>query len=434
MTIFLCNVFLPSCQTFAKRLLSTSLGIMACAVGSFSFAADADSTGQLTGNWKGWRDSLAAQGIEAEIVYKLDIMGNTTGGIKEGARVLDNLDVIFSFDGEKLLGSEGTSALIHLVNNNGGRPDTDLVGSAQAFNNIEVPRSTAKLYQAWVQQNFLDDRLSFLGGLYDVNSEFYVTESSGLFIHSALGIGTDIAQSGLNGPSIFPYTSVAGRVKWQPTDNFYIQAAVADGVPGDPNQQEGTQIQFDHGDGAFIIAESGYYFGGANGAPLSKVALGGWTYSDRLDHLYERDAADRPVRSHSSGFYVIGEQSLYQEADDGAQGLMAFARLGFADEDTNAFDVAWAVGAVYTGLFSGREEGQLGFAAAGAHNGDNFRRASAAFGTPLDDSEIALELTYSDYLLPWLMIQPDVQYIINPGTEPSRDNALVIGTRLTVNF
>ena len=55
-------------------------------------------------------------------------------------------------------------------------------------------------------------------------------------------------------------------------------------------------------------------------------------------------------------------------------------------------------------------------------------------GTPSESFETGFELTYSDNLTPWLAIQPDVQYILNPGTDPAADNALLLGTRLTLTF
>ena len=72
-----------------------------------------------------------------------------------------------------------------------------------------------KLYEAWFEQTLFDDRLSFKAGLYDLNTEFDVVETAGLFINSSHGIGPDFSQSGVNGPSIFPTTSLGIRVKAQ---------------------------------------------------------------------------------------------------------------------------------------------------------------------------------------------------------------------------
>jgi len=76
-----------------------------------------------------------------------------------------------------------------------------------------------------------------------------VIETAGLFINSSFGIGPDYAQSGQNGPSIYPFTSVALRLAYQQTDNYYLQAAVFDGVSGDPDDSKGTHIRCSGGDG-----------------------------------------------------------------------------------------------------------------------------------------------------------------------------------------
>ncbi|MFZ4761958.1 MAG: carbohydrate porin [Alphaproteobacteria bacterium] len=375
----------------------------------------------LSGNWGGVRDSLAQKGINTDITYKLDGVSNIAGGAKEGARILDNLDIVFSMDGEKLVGSSGTSALLYLLNNNGGRPDGDLVKSGQGIDNIEVPRATAKLYQAWIQQELWDKKLSLLAGLYDLNSEFYVTPASGMFIHPTYGIGTDMSQSGTNGPSIFPFSALAARVKIQPLDNMYVQAAVIDGVAGDPSNPTGTQIEWHKKDTTLLVGEAGY------NADNHLLAVGGWRYSKRFADYVAVDSNGNALNTSSSGLYLLGETPVNDN-------ITAFARLGFADGDVNQFNYAWSTGIVYKQIFPSREQGQLGVAIHGAHNSSPYKKSQLAAATPVDNSEHGIEVTYSDQLTPWLKIQPDVQYIINPGTTPNVDDALIIGTRLTINF
>jgi porin len=401
-------------------LLSLSLSLPA-------FAEDAiNYSNTLSGNWGGTRDNLAKKGIATDIIYRFDVMGNVSGGIKEGARALDNLDVIFNFDGEKLAGAKGLSAKIHLLNNFGGHPDADLVGSAQGVDNIEVPRSAARLYQAYIQQNLLDDRLSLLGGLYDVNSEFYVTDSSALFINSTFGMGTDMAQSGQNGPSTFPFTSAGIMARLNPTERTYIQGTILDGVPGEVGDERGTRIDFGKKDGWLVMGETGYTPEGG------KIAAGGWYYTSKFDHLTAINASSNPLKKRSQGAYIIGEKQLYADGKD--KGLAGFARFGVANGAVNQFNYAWSAGLVYTGAFAGRDEGKLGLGITGAHNGSGYKAAALTAGTPADSAETTLELTYSDKITPWLWVQPDIQYIINPGTDKTLDNALVIASRFTINF
>lgn len=400
----------------------TLLPLMMILTSTSALADDA----QLSGNWGGLRDTLSEHGIETEITYTADVMGNLSGGIKRGTRGLDNLDVVADIDGEKLLGSKGTTAHFYLLRNNGSSPDADLVASGQGVNNIEVGTNATRLYEAWVQQTFMGDKVSLLAGLYDLNSEFYVTDSSGLFINSTFGIGTEMAQSGQTGPSIFPVTSLAARLKIAMGDECYLQVAVLDGVPGDPDEPRGTHINLHDNDGALLVAE-----GGLASDARGKLAVGVWHYTEESDDVLDVDPiTGDPLRDNNQGIYVIGEHSIYTEEGSEDQGATAFVRFGFADEDVNQFDFAWATGFTYTGLFPTRDEGQFGIGINGAHNSDKFREAAGVS----DGAETVIEVTYSDMLTPWLAVQPDMQYVINPGTDPSVDDAVVWGVRMTVSF
>ena len=420
-------------MTLCRRCLCAALACTALGWIFFSSSVFADDdTGYknstLTGDWGGVRTSLLNKGIGADIVYKFDVMSNTTGGAKTGTETLDDLDIKLSIDGEKLFNSKGTTAMIYFLNNNGSRPGSTLVNDAEGVDNIQVRTPGAKLYEAWVQQNFMDDQLSVLAGLYDLNSEFYVTDSSGLFLRPTFGIGTDMGQSGENGPSIFPVTSVGLRFKVLPNRDFCVQAVVLDGVPGDPANPKGTRIRFDRSDGALIVGEADYLPGGES--PKGKIGVGVWGYTKKFDDLAEVDSSGNPIKRRSEGLYVLAERRIYQEPGHDDRGLTAFARFGMATGDVNRFDYAWSAGAVYTGLFPGQDQGRLGLGVEGAHNSGIYRKAAG----PSDASETALELTYSDNLLPWLAVQPDVQYIINPGTDPALDNAVTVGLRFTAKF
>ena len=67
-------------------------------------------------------------------------------------------------------------------------------------------------------------------------------------------------------------------------------------------------------------------------------------------------------------------------------------------------------------------------------NGNTFRRVQAALGSDFERHETAIELTYRVQAMPWLALQPDVHYIINPGTDPALDNAWVVGLRFELSW
>ena len=91
-------------------------------------------------------------------------------------------------------------------------------------------------------------------------------------------------------------------------------------------------------------------------------------------------------------------------------------------------------GLVYTGLLPSRSEDVLGLGVSAAFNGDDFKDAQAQAGTPVDDVETVIELTYWMPLLPWFSLQLDAQYIGSPGTDPTLDDAVLLGLRYQVIF
>lgn len=273
-------------------------------------AADIDATGSLPdysdallGDWGGRRRAMSDAGYDWEIVYKLDLIGKVSpSGQKTYG--LDNLDIKLALDGEKIAGVRGSSGLLYILSNRGGKRVAQGDHSA-GLDNIETPAgaNTTKLYQAWIQQTFLDERLSVLAGLYDLNSEFYVTESSSMFIQPVYGIGAEMGGTGQNGPSIFPTTSLALRAKAEAA-GYYLQAAVLDGVPGDPNNPHGTHVQFNRGDGALDVVEGAIPLSVADNAHDNKLALGIWRYTARFDDLADVDINGNPVKRVSHGYYV----------------------------------------------------------------------------------------------------------------------------------
>ncbi len=60
--------------------------------------------------------------------------------------------------------------------------------------------------------------------------------------------------------------------------------------------------------------------------------------------------------------------------------------------------------------------------------GGDFRSLNPA----LNRAETALEFTYLVTPLPWLSVQPDVQYILDPSTDGAVEDALVVGFRLQI--
>lgn len=87
-------------------------------------------------------------------------------------------------------------------------------------------------------------------------------------------------------------------------------------------------------------------------------------------------------------------------------------------------------GLVYRGLIPERDNDVVGLAFANILYSSPYRQASAAGGTAIGSYETAIELFYKILPSPYLSLQPDIQFIANPGGQYK--DALVPGLRFEV--
>lgn len=370
------------------------------------------------------RSSSPSEDVAVEAAYIADAFYNMSGGLRRGGTVLHNVDLTLGVDGGALVGVPGLRAFVYVLGNFGGSVG-ELAGDWQGASNIEAPHAV-RLYEAWIEQNW--SGWSFLAGLYDLNSEFYVAESAQLFLNSAHGIGGEFAASGSNGPSIFPVTSLTARLRWQPSA-VYAQLAILDAVPGDVDRQRFVHIRLD--EGVLVAGEVGYSTQATASRYNRKIALGGWGYTTDFPDAVEPDL----THNGTWGTYLLMDAEVTREAGAALQGLAAYARIGFAHEDVHPVSWSWGGGVVYTGLFPGRDEDRFGASITTASHGTRYLRARSGTGdVALARSELALELTYTARVFEWLRVQPDLQYIVNPGFEAEAANALLLALRAEVSL
>ena len=365
----------------------------------------------------------AASGLWFNVAYTGEPISNLSGGVQTGGTYLDNLDLQLAADRGSIFGIPGLSGLLYGLYNNANQFSEDYVGDAHIVSNIDAPRAW-RLFEAWLDWAPRGDAgASVRAGLYDVNSEFDSTETGGLFLNSAHGMGTDFSQSGLNGPSTFPVTSLALRVATPLGTGGYGQFAILDGVPGDPDDPSSNKIDLSGDDGALVVAEVGW-----SGDDWRKLALGAWVYTADFDRLTDPGG---PQDDGNEGWYAIADRTI---AQGDSTTVAAFLRVGQAEERYNAFDGYVGFGTSVAGFLAARPEDELGLAVAIGLAGDEFEDSRRLEGLGTDGHETTIELTWRAPITDWFVLQPDVQYIINPGNDPALDDALVVALRFEVTF
>ncbi|MBD3669915.1 MAG: carbohydrate porin [Gammaproteobacteria bacterium] len=329
------------------------------------------------------------------------------------------MDITFLGDMEQALGWKGGKLLIYILGNGGTGP-SQYIDDLQGVNNIEAPEAW-KIYELWYEHSWDDS--SLLTGLYDLNSEFDIIKSAAVFLHPSFGIGPDFAQSGINGPSIFPTTSFGFRYFTEFGERAFYRVTVLDGVPGDPFQNQATHIHLTTKEGLLISMEAGSGYGSSE---HNKLAVGGWIYTKPKTV----DALDNSISPQQNlGFYAFTEKQFTREAADARQGWMGFVRLGIADPVLNVIGSYVGLGVNYYGAFSDNSEDQFGIGMAKANVAGPYRTATGS-----DASETAFEISYRKKINSYLTVTPDLQYIVNPGADPANIDATVISVRFELSY
>jgi len=265
--------------------------------------------------------------------------------------------------------------------------------------------------------------------MYDLNSEFDVTPSAGLFFNDAHGVGPDFSQSGLNGPSIFPVTSLGIRAQYQLKSKLYLRSVALDGAPGHPEKETGTHVVLHSQDGFLLACEIGLEDAELFGASGLKASLGYWTYTTEFERINSPGTG-----KGSDGYYALLDVPLFRKTQASDRGLSWFVRYGIAEEIYNPIGNYLGTGLVLSGPLRKRPDAQLGVAVAHARNGDPFLDASAMEGEILESDETAVEITYRASLKTWLVIQPNLHYIFDPGMNPELQNAFAASVRIELAF
>ena len=390
-------------------------------------------------------DSSATHAITTAFAYTGEVVGDANGGAQRGTVYVGAAAAQVTLLLRPLLGWRGARVFVFVLGTHGDTPDR-LVGDVQGASNL-APSAGVRLEEAWLQQNLLANRLSLLVGRYDLNSEFYRLQSASVFVNSSFGIGPELAQSGAGGPSIFPHTSVGTRIAFKRASNVVWRLAVLDGVPVD--RPGHSTALFAAGDGALLVSEMALLSRPDTATPMrsrrfeigrglarpyaAKVAIGGWYYTSRFPDLVDTSSAGTPVRHRGSyGAYIVGDETLWSQPQNGPRALSAFAQLGVGDGRVNQIGGYLAGGLALAAPFASRTQDVLGLAVAAARNGSHFERAQAVIGIP-GAGETTFELTYLAQLSSWLSIQPDAQYVIHPGGTRALRNAVVPGLRIALS-
>jgi porin len=414
----------------------------------------------LTGNWNGARDRLEQAGITFGLQELSEGWSNLGGGLRRGGAYNGQTTLSLSVDLEQAVGWTGGSFFANAYQLHGSGPTPNLVSSLQPVSGIEATRAT-RLFALWFEQTLPGNQVCIRIGQGGANEEFMLSRYGMTLINSSFGFpglaALDLPSGGPNTPLSTPFV----RVKFHPDEAFTLMAAVFNGDPagrgvGDPQRRNPFGTDFRTHDHVFAIVEAAFAVNQEKEARYPGVyKFGAWFHSGRFgDHavdtlglpLADPQSSGVPRRHRGDyALYGLFDQMVLPQEGGSGRGIGVFALVSGAPlGDRNLIDFFATAGVNWKGPFEARPDDTLALGVAHARLGSSvmrYGRDLVAFsgGRGFRRSETVLEATYAIQIAPWWVLQPDIQYVMNPGAgmpnpyngmnRAQLKNATIIGLR-----
>lgn len=391
----------------------------------------------LTGNWFGWRQRLSDLGLQVALTYTADILGNATGGVDRKVRYFHNIGLDFLFDLDRLVHIPG--AHFHLaVSQRTGKSlsDEDI---HNVFNVAQVCCGpyTQVVTVAWEQQLF-NDRLGIRAGHLSMGDDFATSPLYWQYVTS--GIDGNPGSLVFNVPfTEYPDATIGVRIRGRPIEHLTMQVGVYNDDL-DTNAAHGGNFAVNFSDGVMVLAEVSYHdhLGDVREALPGHLTIGGFYHTGRFRRLDAPAGSTLPSDTEygNGGIYGAIDQMVWRFADaPDPRGVLPFVSLvGAPNADVSTFPFFFNSGVVVRGPLPSRPYDDVLFGLLYGEFSNVLRQGQRAAGEPLQHFEMVLELSYILQLTPWLQLQPDIQYVIEPGGTGDIPNALVLGAQIAINI
>ncbi len=415
----------------------------------------------LTGDWWGIRNMLDDSGVEITANYTNNIAGNPVGGKSAGFTYTDNFFYGVELNLDKLIGWKGANLVVSGLNRDGSSLSQWNVGNQFTVQQI-FGGQTAMFYSLALEQKLFDDKVSIKLGRFATGDDFASTPLYWLYMNNGID-GNPQALPVNTQFSAYPWAVWAARLRVDPTPEFngmlgvyQVSNRVFDrayhGLDWSIRPNDGilmiTQLGWTPeffkrpvaaaetaSDGKSVVSDGKSFKKGVIEAPKMKGYPGHYWFGAYWSPWEFSQFGTDQKATNSYGFYWHADQMVYQESPGSDQGLTVWTAFVLSPQQ-NIAKLPFQVngGLVYKGLIPSRDDDYTCFGVVYGKFSRNYARTVDALEEGYPQFEMVLEWNYKIQLTKFAFVQPDVQWVINPGGTGNIPNALVLGAQMGVTF
>lgn len=434
-----------------------------------SYGGDIATRERLTGDWSGFRDQWARQGIVIDADLLNIVQGVASGGRNNEVDANGRADIVFNLDTGKAGLWPGGFLKVHAQGSYGNGVNTD-TGGISPVNGIAIFPAAGESVLAvpnFTFTQFLSQTFGvYLGkvGTLEADANMFADDNRTKF----LNLGFEVALTG----AFVPESSLGAGVIVLPWEGAVLVAGVID--PNGESTSSGLDDPFH--DGVLMTAE-----GRTAVRPFGLLGhhLLGFAWSDKEYASLDQDPANlarsllqnrfprlgnpgpvlerilarffpgllvpaTPPRTEDEAWnlYYNVDQFLWSPAGRPDDGIGIFARFGVSDGNVNPVKYHYSAGIGGKNIVPGRPRDTFGIGWSRLEFSDDFvpfLRNNLGLGL---DHEDTFEAYYTFALTDWANLTADIQ-VIDPGLEKAlgsngrledTDTALALGLRALIRF
>jgi porin len=386
----------------------------------------------ITGNWGGVRDELIEHGIHLNGSYTALMFDNFRGGFDTGFFGGGITQLELTVETEKTIGLEGGLFFMNVAQMTwySGRfeppgsfsPTGSVIGVDSNFPPNDQSW-TAQVNQFYWRQSLGENALQITFGKIDANATFAAANAAGGFQNGlaaspsslfeflptypnpAMGLQIDL--------QITP--SIKGHFGWW--DGTTAAFDPVTGKIGPPTGDHGVGSFFDDDDHWLVISQFDFNWALETRTP-GELSIGGWFQTGTSATKGDSTTGVEEV----PGWYVNISQTIWSRDENNAAsggGIQLFGSVGWSPGSKNANTWSVTAGVSATGVIPGRNSDALGVMMGTTvfSNDSDIYRSTMLDGMPgpAGGSETIGEVFYRIQLTPAMMIQPGLEWVIDPG-------------------